>query len=61
MVGNGCRQKRVWAYIDERFLSLNGDPECVPANLDVQILALVFGINRDGDVHVLDGLLPFVG
>lgn len=48
------------AYIDEGFLALYARLERVAAYLDVQVFALVLGINGDGDVEVLDSLLPLV-
>jgi hypothetical protein len=48
-------------YIDDRLLALDANFERIPADLDVEVLALVLCINVDGDVEVLDGLVPFVG
>jgi hypothetical protein len=52
--------RRGATYIDEGLLALDADLEGVPADLDVQVLALVLCLDGDGDVEVLDGLVPFV-
>jgi hypothetical protein len=57
-----CVRKRdvAVAYINEGLLALDARLESVPADLDVQVLALVLGLDADGDVDVLDGLVPLV-
>jgi hypothetical protein len=47
-------------YINKRLLALDADLEGVPADLDIQVLALVLRVNANSDVQVLDGLVPFV-
>jgi hypothetical protein len=47
-------------YIYERLLALDASLERIPANLDIQILALVLCLDADCDVEVLDRLRPFV-
>lgn len=47
-------------YMEKRLLALDTDGNGVPAQLDVEIFGLVLCVNGNGDVEVLDGLLPFV-
>lgn len=47
-------------YINEWLLPLDANLQRIPADLDVQILALVLCFNVDGDVEILDSLRPFV-
>jgi hypothetical protein len=51
----------VKTYINKWLLPLDADLQRVPAYLDIQVLALVLCFDADGDVEVLDGLVPLVG
>lgn len=47
-------------YIDEWLLALDSRLEGIATDLDVQVLALVLCVDGDGDVEVLDRLIPLV-
>lgn len=49
------------AHVDNRVLALDGDPDMRLGEFHVQVAALVLCIYGDGDIDVLDGLLPLVG
>ena len=49
------------AYVDDGVLALDGDAEVAAGELHVQVAALVFAVDGDGHVQVLDGLGPLVG
>ena len=48
-------------YIYERILALDGGLEVRLGELNIEVAALVLCVDRDGHVHVLDGLRPLVG
>jgi hypothetical protein len=47
-------------YINEGLLALDTDLQGIPAHLDVEVLAFVLCFYGDGDVDILDGLVPLV-
>lgn len=57
----GCGFRRRSAYVYEGLLALDGNLQGIAADLDVQVLALVFCVDGNGDVEVLNGLVPLVG
>ena len=58
---NTRRRLRGRRYVDDGRLALDAHPQGIARDVDVQVLALVFSLNRHGDVEVLDGLVPLVG
>lgn len=55
------RCNEMLSYIDEWLLALDACLQRISADFDVQVLALVLCFDADGDVDVLDSLVPLVG
>ena len=48
-------------HLEYGLLALDAGLDGIACNVDVKVLALVLGVDGDGDVEVLDGLVPLVG
>lgn len=55
------RNVRTDTYIDDGILALYGDLEMCPGELHVQVAALVFAVDGNCHIQVLDRLRPLVG
>lgn len=58
------RRKLDWEghkYVDDGFLALDCNLQVVAREFHVEVAALVFSIDGNGDIEVFDGLGPLVG